>query len=114
MNSKMNSNIVYVNNGNFQKEVIQSSQPVVVDFYADWCGPCRMISPIMEQIADDYEGRVKIAKLNVDENEATASQYRVMGIPTLVFFKDGKEVKRLVGVHPKPHITAVLNDLMQH
>lgn len=108
----MNSNVIYLDMHNFEREVINSDQPVLVDFYADWCGPCRMISPIIEQLAEQYEGKAKIAKVNVDNNGPIAGYYKIMGVPSLVFFKNGEEVHRIVGVQPKGQITSILNQLI--
>jgi thioredoxin 1 len=86
---------------NFQKEALESDIPVLVDFYADWCGPCKMMAPIIEELAGEYEGKVKIGKINTDENPGTAQSYRVMSIPTMILFKDGQAVDTVVGVVPK-------------
>lgn len=86
-----------IEDANFQKEVLESDVPVLVDYYADWCGPCKMAAPIIEELAEEYEGKVKIGKLDVDQNQQTAAKYGVMSIPTVVMFKDGEEVDRLVG-----------------
>lgn len=86
---------------NFEKEVIQSDLPVLVDFYADWCGPCKMMAPIIEELHDQYEGKIKIGKLNVDNSPETAAAFRVMSIPTLIFFKNGKAIETMVGVVAK-------------
>ncbi len=86
---------------NFKDEVINSDLPVLVDFYADWCGPCKMIAPIVSQLADELDGKVKIGKLDVDSNGVTAQQYRVMSIPTLLIFKGGQVVDTVVGAVPK-------------
>lgn len=86
---------------NFQKEALESDIPVLVDFYADWCGPCKMVAPIVAELADEYEGVFKIGKLNVDEHPATAEKYRVMSIPTLIVFKNGTPVDTIVGAVPK-------------
>ncbi len=83
---------------NFDKEVIQSELPVLVDFYADWCGPCKMMAPVVDELATEYEGKVKIGKINVDNAQEIAAQYRVMTIPTFIYFKDGKPVNTIVGV----------------
>lgn len=94
---------------NFQDEVINSDVPVLVDFYADWCGPCKMIAPIVEQLAGEYEGKAKIGKLDVDASQAIAQQYRVMSIPTLLIFKGGQVVDTIVGAVPKNQLEAKLN-----
>lgn len=86
---------------NFQQEVIESDIPVLVDFYADWCGPCKMIAPIIEELAKEYEGKVKIGKINVDEEVKTTEKYRVMSIPTLILFKNGVPVDTVIGAVPK-------------
>jgi thioredoxin 1 len=91
------NNIKHFDGPTFEVDVLQASEPVVVDFYADWCGPCRMMSPIIEQVAGDYAGKVTIGKLDVDVNQDIAIRYGVMGIPTLGLFRGGKMVDRLVG-----------------
>ena len=96
------SSLVHVNDKNFTLEVLQSDLPVLVDFWATWCGPCKSIGPIIDELAKEYTGRVKMAKLNVDENPATPSQYGVRGIPTLILFKGGKILEQMVGASPKP------------
>lgn len=96
---------------NFTQEVLNSDKPVMVDFYADWCGPCKMLSPVVESLEPAYEGKVKIGKINVDENPDIASQYGVMSIPTLIFFKGGKVVDQTVGVIPQSEITRRLDAL---
>ncbi len=90
-----------VSDADFEAEVLQSPQPVVVDFWAEWCGPCRMIAPALEEISGALDGKVKIVKLNVDENPATASKYGIMSIPTLMLFKNGELASRQVGAAPK-------------
>lgn len=97
---------------NFDKEVLQSDIPVLVDFYADWCGPCKMMSPIIDELAEQYKGKIKIGKVNTDENRAVAASYNVMSIPTLVFIKDGKVVDTAVGALPKATLEEKLNTLL--
>ena len=91
------NNLKHFDGPTFEADVLSSKEPVVVDFYADWCGPCRMMTPVIEQLAGEYAGKVKIGKLDVDANQDLAIQYGVMGIPTLGMFRDGKMVDRLVG-----------------
>ena len=90
-----------VSDANFKDQVLESQLPVLVDFWAPWCGPCLMVAPVLEQLSEEYQGRLVVAKLNVDENMQTAQKYRIMSIPTMVFFKDGQEVERMVGALPK-------------
>lgn len=97
---------------NFQKEALESDIPVLVDFYADWCGPCKMIAPIVSELADEYQGKVKIGKINVDEEQGTAGQYKVMTIPTLMFIKDGNVVDTIIGVVTKKALQDKLNALL--
>jgi len=100
--------LVHVNDKSFASEVLNSDVPVLVDFWATWCGPCRSISPIVEELAKEFSGRVKVTKLNVDESPATPTQYGVRGIPTLILFKGGKILDQLVGAHPKARLKALI------
>jgi thioredoxin 1 len=93
--------IVEVSDATFEKDVLQSEQPVLVDFWAVWCGPCRAIAPIVEDLATTYAGKLKVAKVNVDQNGATPSRYGIRGIPALLFFKDGKVADQIVGYVPR-------------
>lgn len=99
---------ITITEANFEKEVLQSDLPVLVDFWADWCGPCKMLSPIIAEIAKEYEGRVKVGKINIDTQQELAVKYRVASIPTLVLFQNGQAVKRSVGAVPKSQIEAML------
>jgi thioredoxin 1 len=96
-----NDKVVQLSDDNFDNEVLKSTTPVLVDFWASWCAPCKAISPVVDGLAEDYAGSVKVGKLNVDENPATPGQYGVRGIPTLILFKDGKVLDQVVGAVPK-------------
>lgn len=96
--------IVNVTDASFENDVLKSSEPVLIDFWATWCGPCRAIAPVVEQLAGEYAGKVKVAKVNIDENPKTPTQYDVRSIPTLLMFKGGKVVGQIVGAVPKPKI----------
>lgn len=97
---------------NFEQEVVKSDTPVLVDFWAPGCPPCEMIKPIIEEIAKEFEGKAKVGKLNVAENPETAQQYKIMGVPTLIIFKNGKGIKRTTGLKPKEVIANALNSML--
>jgi len=101
-----------VTESNFQDEVLASETPVIVDFWAEWCGPCKMISPILEEIATEHKGKVTVAKLNVDDNPDVTRRYDVMSIPTLIVFKDGQAKKRLVGAKGKGQLLQELGEFL--
>ena len=94
----------HITDDTFEAEVIQSNMPAIVDFWAPWCAPCHMIAPILEEIAADYDGQLKVAKLDVDQNPKVATQFGVMSIPTMILFKDGEAVERLIGYMPKERL----------
>lgn len=104
------SKVLTITEDNFTKEVLEAKEPVLVDFWAAWCGPCKMIGPVVEELAEDFNGKAKIAKLNVDEQGRLAQQFGVMSIPTLVLFKDGKEVGRVVGFRPKAELARFIEE----
>ncbi len=104
--------IVQLTAESFDTEVLKSGVPVLVDFWAPWCGPCRMVAPILDQLAEDYEGKIKIAKLNVDDFPQVAGHYGVMSIPTLICFKDGQLSQKVVGARGKPELKTVLDGLL--
>ncbi len=105
----MAGNVVEFTDANFEEEVLKASLPVLVDFWAPWCGPCKMLTPSIEALANDYAGRIKIGKLNTDESEAVAGKYGIRSIPTLLVFKDGEVVNQLVGALPKDKIAEQLD-----
>ncbi len=104
--------IVHVTDADFEEKVLKNSLPVVVDFWAEWCGPCRMVAPTLEALAEEYEGTAVIAKLNTDQNQQTPVQFNISAIPTMIFFKDGKETARLVGVETKDAIKAKIDGML--
>lgn len=102
------NNIVELTDQNFEEQVLKSEKPVLVDFWAAWCGPCRMIAPSVEAIAQEYSSRAKVGKLNVDENMSVTSRYRIQGIPALLLFKNGQVAEQLTGAHPKDAIVKMI------
>jgi thioredoxin 1 len=106
------SNEIEITDANFESEVLQSDIPVLIDFWAPWCGPCRMVAPIVEEIAKEYGGKIKVGKVNTDNNQKVAAQYGIMSIPTLMLFKDGKEIERIIGAQPKEAITSKIDALL--
>jgi thioredoxin 1 len=102
--------VVIVTDSEFDSTVLQSERPVVLDFWAEWCQPCKMLAPTMEEIAGEYEDKIKVGKLNVDDNPNTATKYGIRGIPTLLFFKGGKVVQQVTGVKSKPEIKKIIDE----
>jgi len=107
-----NENVQVFSDANFSTAVLKADKPVLVDFWAAWCGPCKMIAPVVDEIANEFSGKVIVGKLNVDENNATAGQYGVMSIPTLILFKNGQEVKRVVGYKTKNELAGIINSVL--
>ncbi len=106
------SDVIHVTDATFEQEIINSQLPAMVDFWADWCGPCKMVGPVVEELAREYKGRVKIAKLDVDTNRATPMKYGIRNIPTMIFFKNGKVVDTIIGAYPKSYLVERLNALL--
>ena len=104
----MSDLITHVNDDAFQKEVLESDTPVLLDFWAEWCGPCKAIAPMLDELARQYEGKLKVVKLNIDENQNTAIQFNVMSIPTLILFRNGQPAKTVIGAYPKRKLVAEL------
>jgi len=111
--SSIPAGVIEINDYTFNKEVLKSNLPVVVDFWADWCGPCRMMAPVMEKMAVQYHGKFKFCKINVDANPGMASQYQAMSIPLLLFFSNGQVIDRSVGATPESQLKAKLDTLLQ-
>ena len=104
---------IHVNDNEFQEKVLDSSTPVIVDFWAPWCGPCRMVAPVLDELAKEYNEKVIIAKVNTNENPQWAMRYGVQGIPTMLFVRNGEIVDRIVGAHPKPSIQQRLDNMLK-
>jgi thioredoxin 1 len=104
--------VAAVGTGNFESEVVQSSQPVVVDFWAEWCQPCKMLTPVLDRISQSYAGRLKVVKCNVDENQDIAMKYGVMSIPNLIFFKDGQVVDQVVGFQDEAKLSSKVDEVL--
>ena len=104
---------VTIEEGNFDLEVLQSKIPVLVDFWAQWCGPCRMVAPVVEELAEEYKGRISFGKVDVDQNPKIASQFGVMSIPTLILFKGGKPISNIVGFRPKEQLKQKLDEVLE-
>ena len=104
---------IVVNDGNFEQTVLQAEIPVLVDFWAPWCRPCLMVAPVLEELAEEYSGRVTIAKLNVDQDPKIASQYQVMSIPTMIIFKGGKPLSNIIGFKPKEQLKQDLDSALE-
>lgn len=105
----MSDKIVYLSDDSFETEVVNAAEPVLVDYWADWCGPCKMIAPILDEIAEEYAGKLKVTKLNIDENPATPPKFGIRGIPTLMLFKDGNVEATKVGAVSKSQLTAFID-----
>ena len=105
----MAENIVHVSDDTFEQDVLKSAQPVLIDYWAEWCGPCKMIAPVLEEIAEEYSGKIKVAKLNIDDNPATPPKYGIRGIPTLMLFKNGNVEATKVGAVSKSQLTAFID-----
>ncbi len=107
----MSEKVVELSDAKFDEKVLNANNPVMLDLWAPWCGPCRMVTPLVEELADEYDGKVDFYKINIDDNQDTAAQYGVTSIPTILFFNDGEEVNRLVGAQSKDKYKAVLDDM---
>ena len=106
----MSDNIIHISDDSFEQEVLQSEKPVLIDYWAEWCGPCKMIAPVLDEVASEYADRIRVAKLNIDENPATPPKYGIRGIPTLMLFKNGEVEATKVGAVSKAQLTAFLDE----
>ena len=106
----MSDNIIHISDDSFEQEVLQSEKPVLIDYWAEWCGPCKMIAPVLEEVASEYADKIRVAKLNIDENPATPPKYGIRGIPTLMLFKNGEVEATKVGAVSKAQLAAFLDE----
>ncbi len=104
--------VLEIKDFNFDLEVLQADEPVLVDFFAPWCGPCRMLAPVLEELAEEYQGKIKIVKVNVDESSLTATNYKVLSIPTLIMFKDGEAKETIVGFKEKEELKSIIDKVL--
>ncbi|MFC1726223.1 thioredoxin [candidate division KSB1 bacterium] len=108
----MAENVITLTDSNFEEEVLKSKVPVLIDFWAEWCGPCKMIAPSIKEIATEFKGKVKVGKLDVDSNQETTAKYRILNIPTLLYFKEGKVIEQILGAVPKKRIVSTLESIL--
>ena len=106
----MSENIIHVSDESFEQEVLQSDKPVLIDYWAEWCGPCKMVAPVLDEVASEYSDKIRVAKLNIDDNPATPPKYGIRGIPTLMLFKNGEVEATKVGAVSKAQLTAFLDE----
>lgn len=105
--------LLHTTGSNFKKDVLESPVPVLVDFWAEWCGPCRMVAPVLEELAKEYGGKLKIVKVDVDKNSETSQEFKIQGIPSLLFFKEGRLVKRIIGAQPKSKLASEIQAVVE-
>lgn len=106
------ANVLEITDGNFEQEVAKSTVPVLIDFTATWCGPCKMLAPVIEEIAGEYQGRIKVGKLDIDDNQAIAQKFQIRGVPTVLLFNNGRVVDQMVGVAPKSKFQNMLSRVL--
>ncbi|MBW6452141.1 MAG: thioredoxin [DPANN group archaeon] len=109
----MGDNLIHTTDNTFEKDVLESDVPVIVDFWAEWCGPCKMMGPIFEELSDEYKGTLKFAKLDTENNPRTSMKYQITGIPTLLILKDGKRVEQIVGMMPKGMLKTKIDSILE-